>query len=189
MGGCARIGFRLHTGWATLVAIASESEELRVLHRCRLELLPAGAGRFVYHQSAVLPLGEAEKLIDSIRHSAETAARDNLRSAIGHFSVTHACIPTGAARVPGELGAVLKSHALIHAAEGALYAGAAAAACQSLSIPVITVFERDVWRLAAARMKMSEAELKAKIDAIRDTIGAPWTADHKIAAAAAVAHG
>ena len=55
-----------------------------------------------------------------------------------------------------------------------------------LGIPLITVRERDVWRLASANARMSQADLKARIDAVRKTLGPPWTADHKIAAAAAL---
>ena len=74
----------------------------------------------------------------------------------------------------------------VHAAEGALYFRATALACKHLGIPLITVRERDVWRLASAKARMSQADLKAKIDAVRKTLGPPWTADHKIAAAAAL---
>ena len=92
-----------------------------------------------------------------------------------------ACIPTGATPVPEDLAVVLASHARIHAAEGALYAGAIAAGCRRLEIPVIKIRERDVWG--------SDPNLKARIDALRKTLGPPWSADHKIATAAALCCG
>jgi hypothetical protein len=184
MCGSASIGFRLHTGWATLVAVAKEGNTLRILHRCRVELLPTGTGRFVYHEPAELPFGDAERLIDSIRHTAEATAWTNIRSAIENLNVTRACISTGSASVSGDLRAVLQSHARIHAAERAQYFDATVSACNHIGIPLITVRERDVWRVASANTRMSEADLKARIDAVRQTIGPPWTADHKIAAAA-----
>jgi hypothetical protein len=169
-----------------LVAVADEGDALRIVHRCRVELLPSGTGRFVYHEAAELPLADAERLIKTIRQTAEATARTNIRNAIAHLKVTRACISTGSASVPNDLGTVLQSHARIHAAEGALYFGATASACRDLGIPLITVRERDVWRLASMSAQMSEADLKDRIDDVRKTLGPPWTADHKSAAAAAL---
>jgi hypothetical protein len=186
MSSCASIGFRLHTGWAMLVAVAAEGQALRVLQRCRIELLPPGLGRFVYHEAAELSLPDAERLIESVRGTAEDTARTGIRSAIKDLEVTGACIPTGSAPPPDDLAAVLRSHTRIHAAEGALYAGAIASASEHFDIPLITVRERDVWSRASANVGMSEADLKAGVDAVRKALGPPWTADHKIAAAAAL---
>lgn len=140
----------------------------------------------MYHEAAELPLPDAERLIESVRHTAEDTARTAIGSAIKNLKVTGARIPTGSASVPDDLAAVLRSHARIHAAEGALYAGAIASACEHLDIPLITVRERDVWSRASASAGMSEADLKAGIDAVRKALGPPWTADHKIATAAAL---
>src|SRR3954452_9949959 len=125
----ATLGFRLHTGWAVLVAVAQERDAIRILHRCRVELLPPGSGRFVYHEATDLPLADAEKLICSTRHIAETTALANIRTATGKLKVSRACIATGSAPVSNDLRAVLQSHARIHAAEGALYFSATASAC------------------------------------------------------------
>jgi hypothetical protein len=186
MPGCARIGFRLHTGWAMLVAVAAEGEALRVLHRCRVELVAPGRGRFAYHEAAELPLSDAEKWIESVRRTAEDTARTAIQRAIANLNVTAACITTGSASVPNDLAAVLRSHARIHAAEGALYAGAIASACRHFGIPLIAVRERDVWSRASVNAGMTEADLKAGIEAVRKTLGPPWTADHKVATAAAL---
>jgi hypothetical protein len=67
--GSGSIGFRPHTGWAMLVAVADDGDALRILHRCRVELVPPGTGRFVYHEAAELPLPDAERLIESKRQS------------------------------------------------------------------------------------------------------------------------
>jgi hypothetical protein len=166
-----------------LVAV---SAPLQVRHRCRLELLPVGSGRFVYHQAAELPLADAAELIEATRTAAETTAVTAIGDAIQDFKVIGACLPTGSTTVPDDLAAVLRSHPRIHTAEGALYAGAIASACAKFGIPVITVRERDVWGRASVSTGLAEAELKARIDALRKTLGAPWTADHKIATAAAL---
>jgi hypothetical protein len=140
----------------------------------------------VYHEAAELPLPDTERLIESVRRTAEDTARTAIRSAIRNLKVTGACIPTGSASVPDDLVAVLQSHARIHAAEGALYAGVIASACQHFGIPLITVRQRDVWSRASVDVGMSEADLRAGIEAVRKALGPPWTADHKIATAAAL---
>lgn len=186
MPGRASIGFRLHTGWAMLVAVAAQGGVIRVLHRSRVELLPPGQGRFAYHEAAELSLPDAERLIESVRHIAESTALTAIQTATGNLTVTGACLPAGSASVPDDLIMVLRSHARIHAAEGALYAGAIASACDHLGIPLIKVRERDVWSRASLSAGMPERDLKAAIDAVRAALGPPWTADHKVAAAAAI---
>ncbi len=171
----------MHTGWAILVAVSGDA----VLRRCRVELYPA-RGRFVYHEAAELELPEAVELIAAVRRIAGENALTAVRSAIDGLKVGGARIPTGSSPVPEDLASILRSHARIHAAEGALYAGAIVSACERLAIPVITVRERDVWTRAAASTGVPEAQLRAKVDALRKTLGAPWTSDHKIATAAAM---
>jgi hypothetical protein len=52
MAAPAALGFRLHTGWAALVAIAGVPGKFQVLLRRRIELLPRGDSvpRFVYQE-------------------------------------------------------------------------------------------------------------------------------------------
>ena len=168
MSGCASIGFRLHTGWAMLVAVAAEGEVLLVLRRCRVEMLPPGRGRFVYHEAAELPLPDAESLIESVRRIVEDTARTALGSAIHDLKVTGASIPTGPASVPDDLAAVLRSRR---------HAGTLTSRRSSCA--------SETYGRASANAGMAEADLKAAIDAFRKALGAPWTRDHKIATAAA----
>uniref|UniRef100_Q02D88 Uncharacterized protein n=1 Tax=Solibacter usitatus (strain Ellin6076) TaxID=234267 RepID=Q02D88_SOLUE len=171
----------MHTGWAMLVAVSGD----KVLRRCRVELYPA-RGRFVYHEAAELELPEAAELVAAVRGIVLENAFTALGGAIQGLKVSGARIPTGSTVLPDDLAAILRSHPRIHAAEGALYAGAIAAACEQLEIPVITVRERDVWTRAAAGIGLPEVQLRSQVDAIRKSLGPPWTADHKIATAAAM---
>src|SRR5579862_1036812 len=78
-----RIGFRMHTGWAMLVAVSGDN----VLRRCRVELYPA-RGRFVYHEAAELELPEAVELIAAVRAIVQENARAALGSAIEGLKVS-----------------------------------------------------------------------------------------------------
>ena len=80
---------------------------------------------------------------------------------------------TAVRSIPGDLDRVLGSHALLHAAEGALYEqavlGAAAAA------------GRVAWLVDRRTLRPTD-----EVEALRGRIGPPWQKDHKLAAMAAL---
>jgi hypothetical protein len=51
---------------------------------------------------------------------------------------------------------------------------------------MISVRHREVWSTAATMWGLQEAELRRQIDGLRRSVGAPWGADHKEAAAIAL---
>src|SRR5689334_9795589 len=74
MPASAALGFKLHTGWAMLVAVAGTPAKFEILLSSRIELLPPGDAipRFMYHRAAEISLTQATKLIQQ----AEVAAHD-----------------------------------------------------------------------------------------------------------------
>jgi hypothetical protein len=189
----AALGFRLHTGWAALVAVAGEPGKLEVLLRRRIELLPAdrSVARFVYHEASKVSFSEAAALIgEAERESRETSriavaeALDCLR--LLDLSIRAAGVPVGSRPVPKDLSAVLRSHPSIHTAEAALFQQAVAFACKGCGLELLCVRERDIWRQAAAAWRLNEAKFRKQIDALRKSVGAPWTTDQKTAAVFAV---
>jgi len=81
---------------------------------------------------------------------------------------------------------VLRSHPMIHAAEGSLFQRALASACQGCGLTVISVREREVWLNAASAWSLKEAELHEQVDGLRKSVGAPWGTDQKTATAFAL---
>src|SRR5258706_7613769 len=76
MSTSAALGWKLHTGWAVLVAVAGHPSEIQVLFRRRVELLPPDSSitRFVYHQASELPPRQAKELVDrGMKASQESA--------------------------------------------------------------------------------------------------------------------
>jgi SH3-like domain-containing protein len=173
----AAIGFKLHTGWASVVAVTL-GKRTTVLARRRAALLPPDDAipRFVYHAAAELELRQAGLLAELASHAA--------------VSVGCGVITTGApgASVP-DLAAILQAHPLIHAAEGRLFQSAVLAACARHDIAVLTMRERDVWAAASDASGEDVATLRERVDALRASVGAPWGADQKSATAAAIAAG
>jgi hypothetical protein len=190
---CAALGFKLHTGWAMLVAVAGEPGAVQVLFRGRIELLPPGESvpRFVYHGAAELPLSRAAALVKRVRDASQKAARhaiqDVLRDLDSRGAKVSICgVLSGSTPVPDDLSRILRSHPLIHAAEGALFQQAIVSGGESCGLAVTTVCEREVWSRAASAWGRAEPELRKEIDALRKSVGAPWSADHKSAAAMAL---
>jgi hypothetical protein len=193
MASTAALGFRLHTGWAALVAIAGVPGKFQVLLRSRVELLPRGDSvpRFVYHKAAELPLSEAVELVSRAEAASEESALTAVKEILDHLgslaiAVKAGGIPCGSRPVPKDLSAVLRSHPMIHTAEGALFQRAVTSACQGCGLAVISVREREVWRNAASSWNLKEEEMRQQVDGLRKSVGAPWGTDQKTATAFAL---
>lgn len=189
MASRAALGFRLHTGWAALVAVAGVPGKLEVLLRRRIELLPSDSiPRFVYHAAAELPRSQADELVQKAQIASREAARSAVGDVLEHLqslgiSVKAAGIHCGTRPVPKDLSIVLRSHPMIHTAEGALFGEAVITACEALRLAVVSVRERDVWLSAAKAWRLEEGQLRQQIDGLRKSVGAPWATDQKMAAA------
>jgi len=193
MSAPAALGFRLHTGWAILVALSGVPGKLRVLLRRRIELLPPDNSlpRFVYHEAAELPLSHASELVHRVEAASQEMARIAVEDILSHLrsldvAVKAVGIPTGSRSIPGDIEAVLRSHPLIHTAEAALFRQALASACQDRGLALVSVREREVWLNSAETWKLKEAELRKQVDGLRKSVGAPWGTDQKTAAAMAL---
>jgi hypothetical protein len=183
----AGAGFKLHTGWAALVVAAGGSNHVSVLLRRRIELLPddGSVPRFVYHAAAELALPQASQLVKRAASAAQAAAGvavqqvlDELRST--NVIVGAAGILTSSATLPTGITDILRSHTLIHTAEGALFQQAVAAACEGCGLRVIRIRERELWGKPGDNMR-------EQLDGLKKSVGPPWGADQKSAAAAALA--
>jgi hypothetical protein len=189
----AALGIKLHTGWAMLVAVAGQPGKIQVLFRGRVELLPLDESvpRFVYHEAAELPLSQASALVKRVREASQKAAqlaiKNVLRDLDSRGATADACgVLSGSTAVPDDLPRILRSHPLIHAAEGALFQQAIVSAGESCGLAVTTVREREVWSRTAAAWGRTEPGLRKEVDGLRKSVGAPWSADHKSAAAMAL---
>ena len=174
MAAPAALGFRLHTGWAALVAIAGVPGKFQVLLRRRIELLPLGDSvpRFVYHKAAELPLSEAVELVSRAEAASEESARTAVKEILDHLgalavAVKAGGIPCSSRPVPTDLSAVLRSHPMIHTAEGVLFQRAVRSACEVCGLAVISAREREVWRNASTGWSLKEQEMRQQVDGLR----------------------
>lgn len=193
MAPLAAIGFKLHTGWAAAVAISGGPGELQGPLRRRVELLPSSnpSLRFVYHEASKLPASQAEEFVRRARATAQETARIAVADILAYirahnFEIRAAGISLSSRTVPADLSVVLRSHPVIHTAEGVLFQQVVASACADNGLKVISAREREIWSNAAGAWGLKEAELRKQIDGLRKSMGAPWATDQKIAAAYAM---
>jgi len=189
----AALGFKLHTGWAALVAVSGHPGKIQLLLRRRIELLPPDSSipRFVYHEASELPRAQAAELVKRAAKASASAAKLAVNEVLSELAsrgvqVEICGVLSSFRSAPGDLSTILRSHPLIHTAEGALFQNALVSACESCKLLVVLAREREVWASAAAALGVPEPRLRKEVDDLRKTFGSPWTADHKAATAIAL---
>ncbi len=183
----AALGFRAHSGWAALVAVAGPLSSPVVIIRRRVELADDSMPRQPYHAAEKLDLREATALIRHCADRASLLARQALREAVAEvnsqgFKAAAVGILASSGRTLPSLPAILASHALIHTAEGELYRNALARARE---LPVTRIKEREILASAESVLGLPAIRLQQTISDLGKALGPPWTQDQKLAALAA----
>ena len=190
------LGFRVHTGWAALLAaeLPVRLPALTVVDRRRIEMIEGhdpNAPPFVYHAASKLPFESAKRLVEDSTAMAQQRAEESLSKIVrelrdrGHDVVATALI--GANRpLTSPLEKILAAHALIHAAEGELFRGAILRASAALGVPASTVPAGELYARAAKAQGSSETTLRRHIQQAGRAAGRPWAQDQKEALLALV---
>jgi len=181
-------GLAPHSGWAAAVILGGTARAPRVLARERLELFDAREppSKQPYHAIESLPLAEARERLAGFEAAAAALAGEGLRrlmqrSAALGATARAAGILDASGRGGADLGAILKSHALIHTADGEHYRAALERACGPLALRVLRVPRRELTARAAATLKRPPPQLAAAVQELGRGFGAPWGADQKAA--------
>src|SRR5258707_6592776 len=149
------LGFRAHSGWTSAVAVAGSPASPVVLVRQRMELASPDAGaRQPYHAAEPLEFAEAAALIQRCRDSSMSLAEAGLGALVAQVTARgHRIVGAGIVFASGrelpDLAGILKSHALIHTAEGEFFRDVLVRACERRSLPVTRIKERDARDLDA----------------------------------------
>jgi hypothetical protein len=183
------IGFRVHTGWAALVAVAGPFQSVAVVHRAHITLAdPALRGSVQpFHAAERLEIRDAEQLIQRCADSSRRLACEALRKALddlrekGYKAVACGLLMASGCPLPG-LAATLASHALIHTAEGEFFREAVANAGESSKLPILRIKERELVETAGSKFRVSPEELGRRVTELGRTLGPPWRQDEKYAA-------
>lgn len=185
----AILGFRPHTYWTAVAAVAGTADAPAVLHRRKIVFAP-GAEGFVYHRAAEGDWANAPALIaDARRRQAATTMRevgaliDDLKRQ--GIAVRVAVTAASTAKLPEALGDILSSHSRIHAAEGSFAREVIAEACAGLKLKVRRVVEKELPALCADAFG---AGVPGRLKAMGAELGPPWGEDYKLAVQAAWLH-
>src|SRR5436190_20458147 len=140
----AALGCVAHSGWAVMVGVSLVGARPLVLSRERLEMMDPRdpASKQPYHTVEGLPVEEAAIRLARYAATAERMATDGVRRIVdrfvgdGHLAIGLGIIDS-AGRRGASLEATLRSHALIHAADGDHYRDALSRAAARLDLPVL----------------------------------------------------
>jgi hypothetical protein len=188
----AAIGFRVHSGWAALVALALSKGSPVVLVRKRVHLVGTFTYRFrqPYHTAKNMREEEAVEFISKLQvearelaYSAIQEAQTELQSKGCELNRCGLLLASG--RALPNLNGILASHALIHTADGEFFREALRHASERSGLKVMTVKERDLLDSASKALRLKPAQLTRRVAVLGRGLGPPWSQDEKSATAAA----
>lgn len=188
----AVLGFRPHTYWTAVAALAGPVEAPQVIERRRI-VFAVEDERFVYHQAAELELSKAEALIAEVRASTSATAAHEFSDLVATletlgFSVRQAVTAAVSGKAFGAIQDIIAAHARMHGAEGDFYREVVAGGCERAGLKVHRVVERDIPVNACRRLGLERAELDERLKRMGDELGPPWSEDYRLAVLAAWLH-
>jgi hypothetical protein len=185
----AAFGFSAHSGWAAMVVLGSAASNLSVLARARVELIDDHdpESKQPYHAVEFLCVEEASGRLRGYLEVATAMAHSAIETQYAAvkqrgYQVKSVGIVESSGRKEISLSSILKSHALIHAAEGDHFRNALSAAAQGLGLRVSRIQARGLEDHAVSHLRLP---LKSMLDTVSDLgrqVGPPWGADQKKAA-------
>ena len=188
----AGLGFRVKSGWASVVLLTDTAHSMQLSDVSRIELcdprLPET--RQPYHaamgklETDPTKVNQRERVVRSI--SQQSLARLLKGYRRKGFLIMRAALVVGSQINPANIA---NPHIRAHALEGRLFRLAVAETLQDHKIRTEILLERDAYPSVAARLKRSSDEVKRTIQNLGRSApvnGGPWRAEQKLAALAAL---
>lgn len=188
----AALGFRVHSGWAAVVAVALEKGVPLVLDRKRAHLVKTFSYTFrqPYHTAEKMPFVEARKFVAQVQSEARQLAYrviHGVQSDLGRAEIklTRANLLLASGRPLPDLAKILASHALIHTADGELFREAILHACERCGLKTESTREKELLQQAKMAISTQPAALMRRVTELGKPFGSPWSQDEKFATLAA----
>jgi hypothetical protein len=188
----AALGFRVHSGWAAVVALSLEKNEPVVLQRERAHLVNTFTYTFrqPYHTAEKMPLAEARIFIAQVEKEAKQLAHrmiHGMQSELEKLEIklTWGSLLLASGRPLPSLQQILASHALIHTADGELFREALSWAAKRCGLEIVGMKERELLECARQSLQIQPAVLLRRVTELGKPFGAPWSQDEKFAVLAA----
>src|SRR6267143_1106515 len=188
----AAVGFRVHSGWAALVAVCVDRGSPAVLARQRVHLVETFTYEFrqPYHTAKKMLDGQAREFISRMQTEARRLAYRAVRELESRtqeqgLKLTRCGLLLASGRPLPALDKILASHALIHTADGELFREALLHASARCGLRDFRVKEREVLDLAGRAFRLKSADLLGRVTELGRPFGSPWSQDEKFATMAA----
>ena len=188
----AALGFRVHSGWTSLIAVAlQEHQPVLLLRRCpHLVATFSYAYRQPYHTAEKMALDEARTFLQHQRVEARRLAFKAIHTAQSEvaqqgYTLTRAALLLASGRPLPELPKILASHAIIHTADGEFFRDSLLHACNRANLPVTKIKDRELLAVASATLCRKPVALTRLVAKLGKPLGSPWTQDEKFATLAA----
>ncbi|MBI5850612.1 MAG: hypothetical protein HZB39_06165 [Planctomycetes bacterium] len=187
------IGFKAHSGWASLVVIGIANGSPRILERRRVELVDSADGSWAkqpYHAAEGLDPRKARSTVQRVVDTARQFAVAEMRAALERAAAAGHRI-VGCAVLVGEpmpnwtLEEIVAVHVRMHRAEGALFRDALLHAAEECGIVTIPIVEKRLAEHSRDVLGPTTVEVIASIASAGRALGPPWGKDQKDAALAA----
>jgi hypothetical protein len=188
----AAVGFRVHSGWAALVALAVEKGAPVVLARRRVHLVDTFTYEFrqPYHTAEKLLLEKARAFVARMRNESRRLALRAIREVSADlrdqgYQLSGCGLLRSSGRPLPKLRQILASHSLIHSADGELFRETILQAAARCGLKSLTLKERETLDSASRKFRIRPSELARRVNELGRPLGAPWSQDEKLATMAA----
>jgi hypothetical protein len=188
----AALGFRVHSGWSAIVAVSLEKSVPIVLRRQRAQLVETFSYTFrqPYHTGEKMGFADAGEFIANVRTEAERLAYRALHAMQADleeqgYRLDRGGLLLASGRPLPELERILKSHALIHTADGELFREALRSASMRCGLQVTCTKERELLESCAQAFSLRSPAVLRRATELGRGLGAPWSQDQKYATLAA----
>ena len=184
-------GLKAHSGWAALVVLGAQKDDLVVVDRRRIELVEDQWARQPYHAAEGLKSEVARDLVKRGINAAHKIAVREIRAALkretDRKNEVKACVVLVGSPMPDwSIDEILAVHFRMHKAEGVLFRDALVRAAKECKIKAIEIPEKELLSHAEQVLKTPANQLSAQITALGKATGPPWGKDQKEAALAAL---
>jgi len=184
----AAVGFRVHSGWTAVVAVAIDEGIPLALACERAHLVRTFTYEYrqPYHTAATMPADEQRAFVSRVRAEARHLAFrtiSRLKRTLDKegYSLTSSGLLLASGRPLPELAQILASHSLIHAADGELFRDAILDATARSGLFCAKVRERDLLDFAARTLGRRSRDLSRRMSELGRRLGPPWSQDEKYA--------
>ncbi len=188
----AAIGFRVHSGWAAVVAVCIDKGVPVVLARQRVHLVETFTYEFrqPYHTAEKMLSGQAKEFVARMQAEARRLAYGAIRELASRtleqgVKLTRCGLLLASGRTLPALEKILASHALIHTADGELFREALLHASTRCGLGEFTIKEKELLERAGQALRLKGDALVRRVTELGRPLGSPWSQDEKFATLAA----